>query len=58
MTAQYSPIILLKMKFSVKLRNELGDNTLTHSVLHFLDPHIRPRFQYIERHQHLFSLLL
>jgi len=31
------------MKFSVKLHNELGDNTLTYSVLLLLDPLIPPR---------------
>jgi len=38
------------MKFSVKLHNELRDDTLMHCVLHFLDPLIPPRFQYIDRH--------
>ena len=57
-TAQYSPIILHYMKFLVKLHNELGENTLTHSGRLFLDPIIPPRFHYIDCHQCLFSLLL
>ena len=46
------------MKFWVKLHNELGDNTLTHSGLLFLDPLIPPCFHYIDHHQRLFSYLL
>jgi len=46
------------MKFSDKLHNELGDNTLTLSDLHFLNNLIPCRFHYIDCHQRLFSLLL
>jgi len=57
-TAQYSPIIILQMKCSAKQHNELGDNTLTHSVRLFLDPNIPPHFHQIDCQQHLFILLL
>jgi len=46
------------MKFLVKLHNELGDNTLTHSLWRCLDPLIPPRFNHIDCHQCLFCLLL
>ena len=46
------------MKFLVKLHNELGDNTVTHSVLLFLDPVIPPCFNYINCHQSVFNLFL
>jgi hypothetical protein len=55
-TAQYFAKVFLYMPFLVKLHNELGDNTLTHSILLNLDPCIRPCFHYIERHQHVLSL--
>jgi len=58
MMAQYSTIIFLNMKFSVKLHNELSDNTLTHFVILFLDHLISPRFYYIHHYQCLFKLLL
>ena len=38
------------MKFSVKLHNELGDNTLPHSVLLDLHPLIPSHFHYIHCH--------
>ena len=56
-TGQYSSIIHLKIKCSVKLHDELGKNTLTHSVRLVLDPLIPPRFDYMDRHQRFFDLL-
>jgi len=46
------------MKFSVKLHKEFGENRLTHSALHFLDPVIPPPFHRTDHHQHLFSPFL
>jgi len=57
-TGQYSSIILLKIQCSVKLHNELGDTTLTHSDLLSLELLIPPGFHYIHRHQRLVNLLL
>jgi len=56
-TAYYSPIIYLQLKLSVKIHKEPGE-TLTHSVLLFLHSLIPPRFDCIDRHEHLFSLSL
>ena len=57
-TGQYSSIIPLSIKCLVILHTELGDNTLTHSVLLLLDPLIPLCFHYIDCHQPLFNLLL
>jgi len=57
-TGRYSSIIHLQIQCLVKLHNELGDNTLTHSVLLFFDPLNPPCFHYIDLHQRLFNLLL
>jgi hypothetical protein len=46
------------MKFSVKLHIELGDYTLMHYILLFLDPDIPPYFLSIDSHQHQISHIL
>jgi len=55
-TGQYSSILHLQIKCSVKIHNELSENTLTHSVLLFLDPRIPPRVHYTDHHQCRFNL--
>jgi len=55
-TAQYSPIIFLYIKFSVKQHKEPGENILTHSVLLFLVSLIPPHFPCIDCDQPCFSL--
>jgi len=57
-TAQYLPKIFLYMKFSVKLHNEPGENTLTHSVQLVRYPLTPPRFHCADHHQYLCSLIL
>jgi len=54
-TAKYPPIIVLYMKISVKQHQELGENSLTDSVLCFLDPVIPPSVHCIDRVHHLFG---
>jgi hypothetical protein len=46
------------MKFTVKLQNELTENTLTLPVLNFLDQRIPPHFHCIRHHQKRFNLFL
>jgi len=57
-TGQYSSLLHLWINCSVKLHNELGENTLTHSVLLFPNPCIPSCFHYIDHHQHLLNILL
>ena len=55
-TAQYSPVIYLYVKFSLKQHKEPGENRLTHSVLLFLISLILPCFHCTDSHQLFFSL--
>jgi len=54
-TAHHSPIIYLQLKLSVQLHKEAGE-TLTQSVLVFLNSHIPPRIHCINRYEHLLSM--
>jgi hypothetical protein len=54
-TPYHLPMIYLQLKLLVKLHKETGE-PLMHSVIAFLLSYISPCFDYIDHHQHVFSL--
>jgi len=56
-TAEYCPIQCAKIKFSVKLCNQPGANSLTPAVLRFLDPLTASHCHCADIHQHQFRLV-
>jgi len=57
-TGQYSPIIILQVKFSVKQHKEPAENIMSHSVLLVSDSPDPPCFGSIYRRQPLFKCFL